>query len=470
MIKKTEMFLRIDKKEKNRIAAIDDNGSSISYGELSDFSPLFTKTIPKRSIVFLMCKNNIGCLYAYVSMIENGIVPVTLSENIDKELFNNLLESYQPQFICVDQSHVKDYFLKIVYREKGYVYLYTGYAQYPINDKLELLMTTSGSTGSPKLVRYKQGNLTANAANVAKAWGWTQDERPICDLSMNYTMGLNVINTHLFAGAKLLLVSSNITNVKYWNFIKENTATNFTGVPFSFDLLWKLRFFRMNLPHLTTLSAGGGKLTDVMFKTIAEYARDNGKRFIASFGTTETSARIAMLEPNLALERIGSIGKAIPEGELFLLDHDGNIIEKVEAEGELGYRGPNVTMGYAFSKDDLMLGDTFEGLYLTGDMARRDKDGFYYIVGRKSRFLKMLGYRVSLDQCENLIRTRFNIDCACSGSDDQMKIFITDESFIDSIREFISEKTGIYVSMFQVVKVESIPRNNEGKILYSSIC
>ena len=225
----------------------------------------------------------------------------------------------------------------------------------------------------------------------------------------------------------------------------------------------------MDLPHLTTLSEGGGKLTDVMFTNVAEYCRGAGKRFVASFGTTETSARMAMLESEMALEKQGSIGKAIPEGELVLFDAEGNEIAEVEAEGELGYRGPNVTMGYAQKIEDLAQGDVFGGLYRTGDVARRDADGYYYIVGRMSRFLKMLGYRVSLDQCENLIRDKFKMDCACGGTDAKMKIFILNDELSKEVKQFISEKTGIYSSMFEIIAVNEIPRNATGKILYKQL-
>ena len=171
----------------------------------------------------------------------------------------------------------------------------------------------------------------------------------------------------------------------------------------------------------------------------------------------------------MALEKQGSIGKAIPEGQLVLFDETGNEIPEMEAEGELGYRGPNVTMGYAQSMDDLALGGVFNGLYRTGDVARRDKDGYYYIVGRMSRFLKMLGYRVSLDQCENLIREKFQMDCACGGTDEKMKIFITAADRGNDVKKFISEKTGIYSSMFHVMVVDAIPRNSTGKILYKQL-
>lgn len=463
------MFLNVETIEESRLAAIDDRGQQLTYGQLAQCAKALSGVIPARSVVFLLCRNTVGGLAAYYAMIENGIVPVTLSGAIDRQLFDVLFETYRPQYLCVEAEQAESYGFPCVYEERGFVYLDTRQPRYPIHPQLQLLMTTSGSTGSPKLVRYKTGNLQMNAKHVAQAWGWTQKERPVCDLQMNYTMGLNVINTHLYVGATLLLVSRNITDGAYWKFIRQHQATNFTGVPFSYDLLWKLRFPRMDLPHLTTLSEGGGKLSDEMFRNVAQYCRDTGKRFVASFGTTETAARMAMLEPEMALEKPGSIGKAIPGGELVLFDQSGRELTEPEAEGELGYRGPNVTMGYAQCREDLALGDVFDGLYRTGDIARRDAQGYYYIVGRMSRFLKMLGYRVSLDQCESLIRDRFDIDCACGGNDSRMQIYITRPELSEEVKKFISEKTGIYSSMFAVSPVCRIPRNQTGKILYRQL-
>ena len=338
-----------------------------------------------------------------------------------------------------------------------------------LNPKLELLMATSGSTGSPKVVRYKKGNLEANAKNVAQAFGWTSKERAVCDLGIQYTMGLNVVNTHLYAGATVLLTTYNLMSSEFWDYVKQEKATNFTGVPFSYEILSRLRFGEMDLPELTTLSQGGGKLTNKRFEEFAEYADRNGKRFIASFGTTETSARMSVLPPEEALKRIGSIGKAIPQGEMFLIDETGSIQNETVSEGELCYKGPNVTMGYAYDQNDLRRGDDWNGEYHTGDMARRDRDGFYYITGRKSRFLKLLSYRISLDQSENLIREQFGVDCACTGTDQQMKIYIAERGYEEKIVEFMSEKTGLYRSLFKVTEGISISRNASGKIEYEKL-
>ena len=463
------MFLNIDKKKSDALAMIDNEGNRITYGKLTELVDTIGTQVEARSLVFNLCKNTVGSMIGYLGFVEHEAVPVTLSAKIDDKLLLSLLEIYTPDYIWVpvEEEHRFDFEKK--FEMYGYTLLKTGNETYPVNDSLQLCMTTSGSTGSPKLVRYKKGNLEANAKNVAIAFGWTEEERAICDLGMQYTMGLNVINTHLYVGATVLLTTYNLLSPEFWDYIKKERGTNFTGVPFSYDIFFRLHFERMDLPDLHTLSQGGGKLTEKRFVQLAEYAQRNGKRFIASFGTTETSARMACLPPELALSKIGSIGRAIPEGELFLVDENGKILTEPVAEGEMCYKGPNVTMGYAVCREDLLKDDEFNGIYHTGDLARRDEDGCYYVTGRLSRFLKLLSYRVSLDQSERLIQQEFNIECACSGTDHRMNIYIIDGSKKAEVLDFISEKTGLFKNLFKVFVVPEILRNESGKIRYKEM-
>ena len=463
------MFLNIDKKKSDALAMIDNEGNRITYGKLTELVDTIGTQVEARSLIFNLCKNTVGSMIGYLGFVEHEAVPVTLSAKIDDKLLLTLLEIYTPAYIWlpVEEEHRFDFEKK--FEMYGYTLLKTGNETYPVNDSLQLCMTTSGSTGSPKLVRYKKGNLEANAKNVAIAFGWTEEERAICDLGMQYTMGLNVINTHLYVGATVLLTTYNLLSPEFWDYIKKERGTNFTGVPFSYDIFFRLHFERMDLPDLHTLSQGGGKLTEKRFVQLAEYAQRNGKRFIASFGTTETSARMACLPPELALSKIGSIGRAIPEGELFLVDENGKVLTEPVAEGEMCYKGPNVTMGYAICREDLLKGDEFNGIYHTGDLARRDEDGCYYVTGRLSRFLKLLSYRVSLDQSERLIQQEFNIECACSGTDHRMDIYIIDGSKKAEVLDFISEKTGLFKNLFKVFVVPEILRNESGKIRYKEM-
>ncbi|MCM1568111.1 MAG: AMP-binding protein [Roseburia sp.] len=463
------MYLRLNEKPKDRIAVLEDTGEQYSYGELCDFVEEFGGWLPERSLIFILCRNTMATMAGHVAAIENQIVPLMISCKMDVSLRNTLIETYQPEYLWIPRELQKEFPYETIAEKYDYLLIRTGYDKAPLYPELSMLLTTSGSTGSPKLVRHSYKNLFANAENVASFFGFTDRDRPLIDLQLHYTMGLNVACSSLFAGATLVMTTKTAMEREYWQVFKERHVTNITGVPYNYELLKKLRFFKMDLPDLRILAQGGGKLSDEMFRELAEYAERTGKKFFATFGTTETTARLAYLEPDKALEHIGSIGKAIPKGELFLADEEGNVIQTAEADGELVYRGDNVTLGYAQKREDLSLGDERKGVYYTGDLAHRDSEGFYYIIGRKSRFLKLYGYRVGLDESERLIRDAFQVECACVGNDTQMEIYVTKENKEQEIRRFISDKTKIAISAFEVIVVKELPKNEVGKILYREL-
>lgn len=460
------MFLDLDRHEPTKVAIKDDSGYTLSYRDICDVIHKFDTLKLSRGVVFCLCENCAGSLVGYLAFENNGQVPLLLSANMDEGLRTNLDQTYLPSYYWVPQRKAKDITGEKLFSAYGYVLLQTDNEPYPLHEKLSMLLTTSGSTGSPKLVRHKYGNLEANAANVAKVFSWTAEENGICDLPMNYTMGLNVINSYLVIGASVLMVKANLMDPDFWRFIKENEGTSFCGVPFSYEVMRRIGFDKMELPKLYTLAEGGGKLTDKMFKWIAAFCKNSGKRFCATFGTSETSARMAFLNPALTLEKVGSIGKAIPNGELFLFDEVKN--EDGSATGELAYRGPNVTMGYALCKEDLLKDDEFCGEYHTGDIAKRDAEGYYFIIGRKGRFLKLFGLRVSLDETERILKTQYPAsDFVCTGDDKRMNIFTTSVELKDQIVPFISEKTNIHNSAFKVYVIDEIPRNEYGKVKFA---
>lgn len=463
------MFLNLDKIDSSRTAIIDDSGNRMTYGDICSFVKKMETIQLRRSVLFCLCENTVAALAGIIAFETLHVVPLLVSASTEEALLSNLDRIYEPSYYWVPESCSIQPRGTTLFSEYGYKLIQTENKPYPINEKLSLLMTTSGSTGSPKLVRYKYGNLEANAKNVAAVFGWTNEERCIADLPIQYTMGFNVINSHLIVGATILLIKSNLMSMDFWNFIKEQRGTNFTGVPYSYEIMMKLRFTRMQLPDLYTLAEGGGKLTDDMFLKLAQYAKDSGKRFCPTFGTTETSARMAFCPAEKALEKVGTIGKAIPEGELFLLDDDGTQITEQEAVGELGYRGPNVTMGYGICREDLMKGDEWFGEYHTGDIAQRDRDGYYYIVGRKKRFLKLFGLRVSLDQCERILKQRYICDFACVGTDKKMIVYSDDQQVIRNVPKFLSEKLNLSILAFEGRYIEEIPKNETGKTVYAKL-
>ena len=463
------MFLDIDKKDKEQIAALAENGAQVTYGQLVESVNAIKNTIGTRKLVFVLCHNRIASLVGYVSLLGSENVPLLLSADIDADLLTYLLETYEPNYIWCP-ADVNKSTGTIVYTFDDYVLISNSEKHIVLNDSLALLLNTSGSTGSPKLVRQSDVNIRSNAEAIAEYLELNASERPITMLPMNYTYGLSVINSHLLVGATILMTESSYAQKQFWSFFKEQEATSIVGVPFTYEILKKLRFFNMELPSLRYMTQAGGKLMPEMHKEFAEYAMTHNKRFYVMYGQTEATARMSYLPYDKALEKYGSMGIAIPNGEFSLIDENGTVIEDSDVVGELVYKGPNVTLGYAECIDDLAKGDERRGVLVTGDMARRDADGYYYIVGRKKRFLKIYGNRVNLDECERMIQREFDrAECACVGEDDHMRIYVTVPNIEQSVIDYISDKTKLNQKAFEVYYIEEIPKNDSGKKQYTEL-
>lgn len=455
------MFLDLDRKERQRIAAIDDSGSSITYGDICDFTKEFAKYLPQRSLIFILSENCIGSLLGYTAALSNRIVPLIISAATEEGLYNHLYDLYQPEFLWLPGSKAEG--KKVVFSAWDYCLVKTGNQPTPMYEELSLLLPTSGSTGSPKLVRHSYRNIEANADNVRRLFKLDGSEKAMAILPMHYTMGLSVIASHLLAGSTLLLSSRSLLDKGFWATLKE--ATSFTGVPYSYEILAKMRFTRMYLPNLKVITQGGGKLTESMWNTLAHYAHDNGKQFIATYGQSECTARMAYLPAEMALEKVCSIGIAEPGGLLSIVDDNGNETYEGEAQGEMVYRGENVTLGYATSREDLLKGDENHGVMHTGDLARRDADGCYFIIGRLKRFLKIYGLRIGLDEVEQMVKAEYKTDCYCKGDDEKLIVLVTDEKLQDILPSFIEEKTHLFHQRIEVQVVKAILRNEAGKVI-----
>lgn len=450
-------------------AVISDNGSSVSYTDLENFSVHFSEIIPKRSLVFCLCNNTLGSLFGYFSFIRNSIVPLMLEASMDTELLSGLIKTYKPGYLWLPTDILKHFpQWKEIYSKVDYSLIKIEWdCSFPMHEDLALLLTTSGSTGSPKLVRISYENIESNASSIAEYLSIDINERPITTLPMSYSFGLSIINSHLLKGATILLTAKTLMEKDFWTFLKNKKATSISGVPYTYEILKKLRFFRMDLPSLKTLTQAGGKLNNELNKEFSEFCQQSGKHFFVMYGQTEATARMSYLPPSQSLTKLGSMGIPIPGGEFSLIDENGLAIEENEIVGELVYKGKNVSMGYAECGSDLCKDNENQGILITGDIAKRDSDNFYYIVGRKKRFIKIFGNRVNLDETERLLKSIIS-DSACTGVDDHMIIYISDISRIDEVRNFISSKTGIHHSAFSVRHIEAIPKNASGKTIYSN--
>lgn len=452
-----------------RTALITETGEHIAYNALLARADEIAGAAGSRCLAFLMCRNCADAAAGYVGFLRRGIVPVLLAENLDTSMLEGLLESYRPAYFYLPSEKASELSGAMVWRGESYTLLRLPYEQdYKLPEELALLLTTSGSTGSPKLVRQSGRNIEANTRSIAEYLGILSEDRAITTLPMQYTYGLSILQSHLSVGAAVILTDKTLMDKEFWALLKEQKATTFGGVPYIYEMLKKLRFDRMNLPSLRYLTQAGGKLPKELAEEFIQTCKRKNMKFIVMYGQTEATARMAYLPWEHAESHAASIGIAIPGGEFWLADPEGAPILEPETTGELVYRGPNVTLGYAENRFDLCKPDENHGELRTGDMAKRDAKGFYYIVGRKKRFLKLFGSRVNLDEVEGLLN-RAGIPCACAGVDDRLDVYITDGSLLGQAERFIKEHTAINPNGFQLHVIEEIPRNDSGKVLYSAL-
>ena len=276
----------------SNIAMKDEFGTALTYDELHKEDDKLYEVINRRCLVFCLCTNSIGSIIGYTSFIQNDVVSVLLNAHLEKELLNNLLNSYCPSYLWVPTEQVIEFTdMQAVYSTYEYTLLKTSYdKEYGLFPELCLMLTTSGSTGSPKFVRQSYKNVLANAKSIVQYLELDETEKPITTLPMNYTYGLSIINSHLLVGATILVTNKGLMQKEFWSFFKNEGATSFGGVPYTYEMLDRLRFSRMQLPTLRYMTQAGGKLIPELHAKFAKYAENNSKRFIVMYGQCEATA------------------------------------------------------------------------------------------------------------------------------------------------------------------------------------
>lgn len=455
-----------------KIAVILDNGKQITYHELEEKGRQFFHVIGERCLIFILTENSIGSLVGYTASLNHKVVPVMVDGKLHIEMIENLINEYQPEYLWIPAERKNEFLMygAVIYEADNYCLLkgkqQNGVALYK---ELALLLTTSGSTGSPKLVRQSYQNIEANTCSIISYLEITEQEKPITMLPMHYTYGLSVINTHLCAGATILLTKKSFIHPDFWRFFRENQGTSISGVPYTYEVLQRLKFFNMRLDTLASMTQAGGKLKESTQKMYAEYAKAQGKKFIIMYGQTEATARISYLDAAFCAQKIGSIGKAIPGGVMEIFDENGNKITEPDIIGELVYCGKNVVLGYAVKKEDLSKADEWNGILHTGDYARFDKEGDFYLLGRKDRYVKVYGNRINLQEVEEKLDKKYNATFVCLCNNDKISIFYEEAECRQDLSEskfYIAELMGVNPVAFQVIKLKRFPRTSTGKISY----
>jgi acyl-CoA synthetase (AMP-forming)/AMP-acid ligase II len=319
---------------------------------------------------------------------------------------------------------------------------------------LAVLLATSGSTGNPKMVRLSRSAVLANARSIAEALGISEDEVAPTTLPLHYSYGLSVLNSHLVAGAAVLVDGSGLMARTFWQSVDAHGATSLAGVPYHYEILRRLRFSPAAHPRLRTLTQAGGALRPDLVAEFAALMHEAGGRLFVMYGQTEATARMAVLPPDRVGERPGSAGVPIPGGSFTIVD------------GEIVYRGPNVMMGYAECDAELAGGDELGGVLRTGDLGHLDGEGFLHVTGRLKRMGKVFGVRINLDDVERWLAG--SAGAAVVPGDDRIAVFLVqaDDATRGAAAKELAARLHTRSDAFDVRAVEALPRLPNGKVDY----
>lgn len=452
----------LDKIKANKSLEIVNAISGKAY-KLEDILFDFQSLNGNIKLSFLYTNNSVVDVGVYFSMLTTSNLIVLLNVNLHEDFKTNLENDYKPDIVYDPiRESIRDYNSTQFLSKTGKVYLHIirNSQNRSFTDQIKVLLSTSGTTGSPKFVKLSEDNLIANADSIIDYLPINQDDTTPLNLPIYYSYGLSVLHTNAVSGGKIVCNVADILQRKFWSQFEEFGFTSIAGVPYVYEMLNRIGFRKRSYPGLRYFHQAGGNLNVEMKKLYLEYAQLNNIEFYVMYGQTEATARISYVEPLMLEQKIASIGKAIKNG-VFSLDY---------GTGELCYSGPNVFGGYATNVHDLKSWDQID-LLRTGDLARHDEDGYYYITGRLKRFVKVFGNRVNLDDLESLLKNKFTgITFACTNYHDKAIIIsVIDRIDDNAIKEFLQEKLKLHPSVIKIQHIQEFPLSNNGKLNYSKL-
>jgi acyl-CoA synthetase (AMP-forming)/AMP-acid ligase II len=458
----------------------DRNNSWLTREELRTASLDLAKAIAseQKRLVFLLCGVNSETIVGLLAGAAAGHATALIDPSVPEQLLKGLIESYQPELI-VGQRGSFEKLTDLSRRNAtvGSAQSRAGVVEWiaregdpshpPIDPTLQLLLSTSGTTGSQKYVRLSRDAVVANARQIAQALAIDEGSVGIAHLPLHYSYGLSVVTSHLTSGGRICLINDSITSPSFWSKIGTVGGSHFPGVPFHYVALARLGLGLVPDSVRTFTQAGGALDLRVQTK-MRDWAAQRGSQFFVMYGQTEASPRMATLQHADHARKAGSVGVALAGGRFAILDDHGAPMP-ADTVGTVVYDGPNVMLGYATSRAELGKGDEMKGRLETGDLGRLDAEGFLYLTGRTKRFAKIAGYRLGLDEIEKELFSVCPVACLDLGE----KIAVAHEQDSETalkarVRE-LADSYKVPSSSFALRRVPQIPRASSGKIDYARL-
>jgi acyl-CoA synthetase (AMP-forming)/AMP-acid ligase II len=385
----------------------------LTYSELDDLVQLRKADLGDGpGVAILLCENTVRTVVDYLAALAANFTVMPLDAQTDSAALSLIVESYRPEWILCEFSGGG--FAGYSPRGESAALHRTLPDDVVVGDDLAILLSTSGSTGSPRMVRLTTANLNANTESIVASLSIVPGDRAISSMPLHYSYGLSVLNSHLAAGSSVVISGSSVLDPLFWSAISTHCVTTFAAVPYTFAMLNKIQYDPASTPSISKITQAGGKLdigSTLAWHTLCE---KNEVEFFVMYGQTEAAPRMTCLPSDRLKDKLGSVGLPMFGGNLFIDEVDSDT--PAGSQGEIIYRGPNVMLGYASAREDLTNEDDMHGILRTGDVGFLDEDGFLFITGRLKRIAKLFGTRVSLDEVEALMAT-LGVVAAVGGGD-----------------------------------------------------
>lgn len=450
-------------------ALICQDGATVGYRELACLADEMAHRLPRaehKQLGFILFTPTPSLIALYLGTLRSGRhVPLLLHPGIHPSLLSQLANHYNPSWTALppDYPSISGYEqtfgaseINLAARDP------TVASAAPLHPELGLLLPTSGTTGSQKLVRLSYEAIADNASAIARYLALSDTDRAITTLPLSYSFGLSILNSHLAAHGSIILTADSVISRSFWETAAAYQPTSISGVPSTFEMLRRAKLEGRGLLNLRMLTQAGGSLRDELIVEFNQLCLKHDWEFFVMYGQTEAAPRISFVPPRRLADKVGSIGMALPGGKLELSPQSGELI----------YRGRNVMLGYAECRSDLERGDELCGVLHTGDTARQDSEGYFFLTGRLGRFIKLSGTRINLDDIEAALSRQFSCQFACTGDDNRMTIALelADQNLSSAhIIEHLRTTFGIFPGQVDVRYLDKLPLMTNGKIDYAAI-
>ncbi len=440
---------------------------TLSYKELNDrvskVAYWLGQHIGTNKNILLLAPNSSFFIVSYLAIMKSGNVVVPLNPGIEFTQFDYVRSHCECEHVFIVKQVKKR--LKLTgdeyIDEDAYASVIESSNSIEWNEVefnsncLAQIIYTSGSTSLPKGVMLSHKNIIANTNSIIKYLELTDNDVMEVVLPFFYCYGLSLLHTHLKVGASIVLNNTFIFLGSVLSDFEKYKCTGFAGVPSHFQILLRKSdsFKNGEFPHLRYVTQAGGKLHTAFINEFRESKPD--VKFFVMYGQTEATARLSYLSPDLLNDKLGSLGKGIPDVELKVVDDQGNKV-KPRVVGEIIAKGQNVMLGYY--KDEQETNEALkDGWLYTGDLAKVDEEGFIYHAARRKEIIKVGGKRVSPKEIEEVIVSIPGvIDCTIEAVEDALlgeaiKAIIVPNKEHDEITEkYIKEYCSIRLEMFKV--------------------